>query len=572
MVDVLEIEAVNHPARAEVINTWLASTKDTPSGLSNRHEFTTNRPFDVYVAYSNSQTNQIVKTLFQSGDVAFQDESPIQHGKGSKIVKDDLENILKGSARAMGLNFAFINPSFFPVETVHYYIRILGYVRNKGLTVATLMTHDEGVTDYIGCAEFEMHDIPGLRDYYKKMSLEMKKKLKESGGHSSYKPDKKEKDRLIRLLVDAVNDAMEDEGVDKATLGYVSACAQDIDKIRDSIDCNDIISKAYRRIISGGNSDDDDGEADDGPARTAPEKAAPPVKPAARAFTSPDEVIAAEIARIIQTSVVTSVMSNEDSMRLKYLRQGLNLTFEEVLDLETNAISLATATDISTKRNMALTQPAPAATTPPVIPPTVTPASPPTADFVVTRGMIAEIVNEKRAKLKEPAQADYYMDCLDAPNQTDVAVKYNVTASAISQAWTKLNTPVQQQIGRKYEAWYADWLDRHKVELGIENVFHDGASGKSDIIVKYLDQSIDVISVKWRNPHQAKPYFTINVGDLEPEIIKTRQFIENDKKKARLVLHIRIRNHVKKVEEYINVQAPRNSYNYSIKDFEEATA
>lgn len=200
-------------------------------------------PFDSYVTYDNSQTNRTTK-FFKRGDVSFQDESPVQHGKGSRTSVDNLENILKVAARALGLNFAFISPVLIPIETVHYYCRIIGYVRSQMITVMCLQSRK----GYVGLAEFQAINIPGLTEYYERVSREKKKELQDLMGYSSYKPSESEIKELVKELVEAVEKAMDADGVEKVSREFVKAIAGKFDKIRSSIDKDGIIARAYRII------------------------------------------------------------------------------------------------------------------------------------------------------------------------------------------------------------------------------------------------------------------------------------------------------------------------------------
>jgi hypothetical protein len=208
-------------------------------------------PFDACVTYDNSQTNRTTKIL-KRADVIYQDESPMQHGKGSRTSVDNLENILKVPARANGLCFAFISPTYIPISTVQYYCRILGYVKAQKITVISLQTNNS----YVGVAEFQAVDIPGLSEYYERVSRAKKKELQESSGYSSYKPSEKELREMISELIDACNSAMEEDGIEKISKDYVRSIAMRIDKIRSSIDKDDVIARAYRVIQGGGSGDD----------------------------------------------------------------------------------------------------------------------------------------------------------------------------------------------------------------------------------------------------------------------------------------------------------------------------
>jgi hypothetical protein len=218
--------------------------------ISKIPKFDEKPPFDACVTYDNSQTNRSTKIL-KRGDVIFQDESPVQHGKGSRTSVDNLENILKVPSRALGLCFAFISPTYIPIETVHYYCRIIGYVRAQKITVISLQTKNS----YVGVAEFQAVDIPGLSEYYERVSRAKKKELQESSGYSSYKPSEKELKEMISELIDACNSAMDEDGIEKISKDYVRSIAMRIDRIRSSIDKDDVIARAYRVIQGGGSGD-----------------------------------------------------------------------------------------------------------------------------------------------------------------------------------------------------------------------------------------------------------------------------------------------------------------------------
>ena len=210
--------------------------------------------------------------------------------------------------------------------------------------------------------------------------------------------------------------------------------------------------------------------------------------------------------------------------------------------------------------------------------------------FTETKEMMIAAVN--KLNIKEPRQAQYYIASLEK-SMVDVAVDFSITEGAVSQAWTKINKQVCQQIGRDYEIWYCGWLIDHADELKIKrdtvecqdviatrkelglaadpkgnpHVVHNGEPSREDIMVQYENDSFDVISAKWRNPHMGKPSFSIESSDLNPEIIKTR-IMQNEGKKARCVLHVKIKDHKKTVNDIINVNEPRKNYTFTKKDFE----
>lgn len=461
-------------------NTQIDNSRLTP--------FQNNPAFDTFVTYDIAQTNHVVKDMFKGGDVIFEDETPVLHGKGSKTSVDSLENILKASARALNLNFCFISPSFIPIETVHYYVRIIGYVKSRKITVACLQTDKD---DYIGVAEFQLIDIPGLGDYYERVSREKKKIIKESSGYVSYKPSEKEMKELVSELIDIVKEAMDEDGITSASQKYIKAIAMNIDKIRNTIDKDDIIERAYRKLkgMEGDDSQEDQPESDD----TEDESFGPQER---------------------SESPGSPGMGGES------------------LPVPSNDLD----------------------------------------DFIVTRGMIEAAINkiDMEVKKSNPRSIQYYLAALDK-NMVDVAVQFGVTEGAISQAWSKINPSVCEEIGRVYEPWYADYLRRHatdfKIKIGPDGkpcVFHDGKSSKHDILVEHEDGTFEVISVKWRNPHQGKPSFSIAASNMNPEIIKA-QILENEGKIVKVTLHVRIKGHKKTIDEPVNFKNPKANYSYNAK-------
>jgi len=66
--------------------------------------------------------------------------------------------------------------------------------------------------------------------------------------YSSYKPSESEIKELVKELVEAVEKAMDADGVEKVSREFVKAIAGKFDKIRSSIDKDGIIARAYRII------------------------------------------------------------------------------------------------------------------------------------------------------------------------------------------------------------------------------------------------------------------------------------------------------------------------------------
>lgn len=381
----------------------------------------------------------------------------------------------------MGLCFAFISPTYIPIETVHYYCRIIGYVKAQKITVISLQTKNS----YVGVAEFQAIDIPGLPEYYERVSRAKKKELQESAGYSSYKPSEKELKEMISELVDATNSAMEEDGIENISKDYVRSVAMRIDRIRSSIDKEDVIARAYRKIQGG-----DMGS----------------LKPQA----SPDPVPDAKPVAAVQNAKPVAMPQN------------------------------ATAAPYPLK-------------------------------FDVTKEMLVEVV---KSDIKNPVAARYFIDCIDHKPE-DVAVTYGVTQSDIISALGRVNLTVQQSIGRKYEPVYADWL-RTQPHVKKDGVFkdtggvaHDGAPSSWDIIQEMDDGWFNVISVKWRNPRfDARTSISISEKDILPELIHARILIEKEGKKARVILHIRVKGCDRTQDEIIDPYNHKKTWTYHKEDFE----
>lgn len=203
-------------------------------------------PFHVYVTYSNSETNEIISEKFKTNDIIFQDEMPQQHGKGSSVSVDNLENILRVAARKKGINIIFISPEFIEMKNVDYYLTILAINKIRRITVAMISTKSN---EHIGCGIFRINIDPGLDEYYERVSAKRKTEIQEAAGYSNVKLSPEKKEKLVSQLMDKVLAQAKAESVFKIQKSYIKSIAVTTDLAKE-IFMDEIISAVFAKAKS----------------------------------------------------------------------------------------------------------------------------------------------------------------------------------------------------------------------------------------------------------------------------------------------------------------------------------
>jgi len=187
-------EVIKAPIRA----SWYLDADDySKPTLSYRKGASPEETVSLYMTYSNSNTTSALQ-LAKERSLIVQDESPIQHGKGSKIIKDQLVNVVKIAARRNTINLFIINPTIFRIDDVNYYFRILGKNLETGTTIA-LLYNSEMVP--IGITKHKINLPKFLTKKYEELSKIQKTNIQQLAGHSGVSLTSEELDRLARLLI-----------------------------------------------------------------------------------------------------------------------------------------------------------------------------------------------------------------------------------------------------------------------------------------------------------------------------------------------------------------------------------
>jgi hypothetical protein len=152
---------------------------------------------NIYVSYSNSQSTYLLQKAPERSLIV-QDESPTQHGKGSKIAKDNLSNLVKIVSRRNTINLIIINPIIFPIDNINYYLRVLGKNKDSRQTLSLLLNAKMQPVGLIDC----IVDIPEkLASEYQKWSKVQKTKIQQQAGQSGVTISEIELNRLANLLI-----------------------------------------------------------------------------------------------------------------------------------------------------------------------------------------------------------------------------------------------------------------------------------------------------------------------------------------------------------------------------------
>jgi len=152
---------------------------------------------NIYVSYSNSQTNELFMNA-PEGSLIIQDESPTQHGKGSKIQKDNLRNLLKVAARKNTISIIIVNPTIFKINDINYYFRLIGHNKENRHSIGFVF---DNKMKPLGIIEEKVVASKKLLAKYEKMSKIQKAKIKVKAGQSSSTITEDDLDRLVKLLI-----------------------------------------------------------------------------------------------------------------------------------------------------------------------------------------------------------------------------------------------------------------------------------------------------------------------------------------------------------------------------------
>lgn len=180
------------------VQWWLDPDSNEPTVVFNK---TAQQIVNIYVSYSNSQSAQLFQEA-EDGSLIIQDESPTQHGKGSKISKDNLINLIKIAARRNTINLIVVNPTLFKLDNVNYYFQVLAKDKETRESIVLVFNHD---FKPIGITEKIVKIPDNIIKEYERLSKLQKTKIQSSAGQSSAFIPMEEVTRLARILIDKLS-------------------------------------------------------------------------------------------------------------------------------------------------------------------------------------------------------------------------------------------------------------------------------------------------------------------------------------------------------------------------------
>ncbi len=185
--------------KQDLYSNWYFNSEDyeTPSMQFKKGKHP-KESVDIYFTYSNFDSTESFK-IAKERSLIIQDESPQLHGKGSRIIKDQLSNIVKIAARRNTLNLIILNPAIFEIKNeINYYFRVLGKNRETRKTIALLFNSS---IDPIGIIEKIVNLPKTLIEKYEKVSKEKKTSVQEMAGQSGVVLSEEELRRLADKLI-----------------------------------------------------------------------------------------------------------------------------------------------------------------------------------------------------------------------------------------------------------------------------------------------------------------------------------------------------------------------------------
>jgi len=137
---------------------------------------------NMYLTYDTSETNTVFRKLIKEWDMALQDESPYQHGKGSRTERDNFENVVSVATRRNKISLVLLNPFIIELTNVNFYLEVIGTIRSELKTCCLLYNCD---CKPIGVCVFKIIVNSDVLKQYDDISFQRKKQILESGGFSS---------------------------------------------------------------------------------------------------------------------------------------------------------------------------------------------------------------------------------------------------------------------------------------------------------------------------------------------------------------------------------------------------
>jgi len=140
---------------------------------------------EVYMGFGFDHTVELSK-LLREGDSIVQDETKRNQGKDKNKVRDELSNILDISSRLLDMNYTFLRPSPYVLDSVRWYVRVIARNDANWTTIGMLFQRDLENTHwmYIGLIEIDVSQPPEILDYYRRICREEKEGMRDAGGVS----------------------------------------------------------------------------------------------------------------------------------------------------------------------------------------------------------------------------------------------------------------------------------------------------------------------------------------------------------------------------------------------------
>ncbi len=147
------------------------------------------RDVNFYLCYTWEDFHDTLKIL-KKGDILWKDEMPKTMGKGSRLQKWEIENILH-SVRKMENTFIFIDPVSIDVDLCDLYIESAG-MNFKTKTNRFMLRNEK--KQYFGHIYVKLHNNERLRDWYETQKDKFIRKILDLAGKVKVEEVKENKD------------------------------------------------------------------------------------------------------------------------------------------------------------------------------------------------------------------------------------------------------------------------------------------------------------------------------------------------------------------------------------------
>ena len=289
----------------------------------------------VWMAYDYDTGLQMLKDVVKKGEALIIDEVQTLHGEGSRIETDALADFIQNCTRKLKISIVVCTPGQIKLPEIRGYLRVIAMNKDESTTacVLSIPTLDFKSVNDKGPVIINAAQPVDFTKWYDDHSEKVKERIKARGGGSGAKINLPDVEKLGPIIVDTLKTVT--DGSFKKFLQTPTG-TETLGKSIDELVAHPKLVKPSvdfaKYLIE-----------NPPPPPVDPARVTPPVP----AGPSDAEIANAELNRVINQGA----HDVGDLMRCKFLQRGLNVTRDEIIDLQTGKITLDQAKELSKIHN-----------------------------------------------------------------------------------------------------------------------------------------------------------------------------------------------------------------------------